>query len=150
MTTTRPFKAEHTGTITAPGIPAGARLVATSWHVALFYGPSAPYPTEADALRDALTEAENAAARMPGFAPRITIDLRWKMEWEQGSPDPNGRPTASSGAEFTVARTSYLTPGDAAQRLANIEHVYGEPSVPTLGNGDTLTIRGEAVEVTIP
>lgn len=143
-------KSTRTGLDSAPGIPAGARVAETAWHVALHYGPSLPYPTERDALVAAIEAADEAAAERPGFTPSLTIDLRWKLQWDQGALDSNGRTTHSSGLGFTVHRTTYLTPDDARNRLANMDAVYGEPAPTVLRNGDTVTITGDPVVVTVP
>jgi hypothetical protein len=138
----QPFQSTTTGLDSASAIPAGASLVGTAWHIARFYGPSAEaYPTEADALAAALDEREAEVLREDR---PLTIDLRWKMQWEQGTPDANGRPTASCGIEFTAARRTYASAADAAQHLANIRAVYGADRVhtpvwPTVSHGDTVT-----------
>lgn len=143
-----PYKSTESGAAQATGIPVGATVTDASWHVALHFGPSLPFPTEREALRAALDAAEDATYETPGFAPSITIDLRWKMGWEQGTPDANGRTTHSSGIGFTVHRTTYLSPDDARQRLANMD-AYEPAGVPLMRNGDTVTITGDPVKVTI-
>lgn len=123
---TQPFTATTTGIDTAATIPPGARLVATGWHVALFYGPGPAFPTEAAALEAALAEVADYRKKhgRPEFSPQVTIDLRWEMEWEQGTPDANDRPTYSAGMGFTVRRKVYATAEDAAVHLANIREVH--------------------------
>lgn len=109
----------------AAGVPVGATVTATSWHVAHLYGPGTGHPTERAAIAAGLAEAEARVAQYDGrhlpAVERFTIDLRWKMSWQQGSPDANGRSTASCGIEQTVSRVTYDTLADAREHLARIE-----------------------------
>jgi hypothetical protein len=112
--------------------PAGATIERTSWHVAGSYGPGPEFPTEADAVHAAIeahlrhVEAY-VAAHAPGYVEawpysgRVpSVDLRWKMKWEQGTPDANGQPTTSAGIETTVRRTTYESVEEAQAHLTRI------------------------------
>ena len=131
----REFNSTTIGTDQAPFIPPGATLTSAAWHVALFYGPSLPYATEREAIVAAIDVADEAAAARPGFAPSITIDLRWNMVWDQGALDANGRATHAKGVGFTVFRRTYLSPDDARRHLANMDALYPGGDLPPVRDG---------------
>lgn len=141
-----------TGLDSAATIPVGAILVETSWRLARFYGPGAEtFATMRDALVKGIAERESErrdlSERLLNDPVRgFSIDLRWHLTWEQGTPDANGRPTYSSGLGTTIQRYTYATLDAARAHLANIDR-YTPPApgtipLPPMRNGDTVTVTG--------
>jgi len=118
---------KFTGIDNAPSIPTGARVVAAYWCLAEDYGPGEARDSEADAIRAGIERWKQSEAARQGFTTLPTpeafsVDLRWKMEWDQGATtDAHGRRTTSSGIEFTVRRTHYESIAEAEAHIDRIE-----------------------------
>ena len=117
---------------TAESIPAGATIVKAYWCLAGHDGPGEALPSEADAIRAGIHRAEQrsgALIEQQGYGntavERFSVDLRWKLRWQQGAPDPDGRPTVSCGIEATITRTTYTSLAEAREHLARIEKYAG-------------------------
>lgn len=112
---------QTTGLDPAPMIPVGATVAAATWHVAGHYGPGEPHATERDALAAGIAALEerieqHAAAHggSRSYPERMSIDLRWRFEWERTD-------VGTTGMETTVRRTTYPTLGEAREHLARID-----------------------------
>jgi hypothetical protein len=107
-------------------IPAGAVLRDAYWAVPTSYTTGDRFDSHGDALADAIERKREAVRRhaerdsselgVP-LPERITVDLRWSMEWEPDADNP------SSGLDFVAHRFEYddiAAAQDALDRLVKV------------------------------
>lgn len=95
-------------TLQATLIPVGARLVRSYWAVPTHYSSGDEYPSREAALVAAIEKGRTHPNN------RVTIDLRWSMEWEATAEN------RSSGTDTVAERFTYDNIAVAEEALARL------------------------------